>query len=124
MSRTNASSGCRRSRRPELATPIRCAAGTGKTSTWGIGPMREPEILVEVRDLRKYFPITSGLVIDRKVGDVRAVDGVSFRIYAGETLGLVGESGSGKTTVGRTLLRLYEPTSGDVFFEGGDFIAL
>jgi oligopeptide transport system ATP-binding protein len=86
--------------------------------------MREPEILVELRDLRKYFPITSGLVVDRKIGDVRAVDGVSFRIYAGETLGLVGESGSGKTTVGRTLLRLYEPTSGEVFFEGRDFVAL
>src|SRR6516162_5572978 len=98
MSRTSASPRCRRSRRPKPATPTRCAAGTGRTSPWGIGPMRKPEILVELRDLRKYFPITSGLVVDRKIGDVRAVDGVSFRIYAGETLGLVGESGSGNTT--------------------------
>jgi oligopeptide transport system ATP-binding protein len=81
----------------------------------------DPEILAELRGLRKYFPITSGLVFDRKIGDVRAVDGVSFRIYGGETLGLVGESGSGKTTVGRTLLRLYEPTEGEIIFEGKDF---
>ena len=82
------------------------------------------EILVEVCDLRKYFPIHAGLVLRRTVGQVRAVDGVSFQILRGETLGLVGESGSGKTTVGRTLLRLHEPTAGEIRVEGEDLLAL
>ena len=75
--------------------------------------MSERPVLIEVRELRKYFAITRGIIFSRKIGDVRAVDGVSFRIHKGETLGLVGESGSGKTTVGRTLLRLHEPTDGE-----------
>ena len=70
--------------------------------------------LVEVRDLKKHFPITEGLVFQRTVGAVRAVDGLSFDITRGETLGLVGESGCGKTTAGRAVLRLIEPTSGSV----------
>jgi len=74
--------------------------------------------LVETRDLRVWFPIKSGIVLDRHVGDVKAVDGVDLRVWRGETLGLVGESGCGKSTVGRTLLRLYEPTSGEVIFDG------
>jgi oligopeptide transport system ATP-binding protein len=73
--------------------------------------------LLEVRDLKKHFPIRRG-VFSRTVGHVKAVDGVSFEIREGETLGLVGESGCGKTTVGRTILRLLEPTSGEVLFEG------
>src|SRR3990167_2658667 len=76
--------------------------------------------LVEVEELKVWFPIKSGLVLDRQVGDVKAVDGVSFTIERGETLGLVGESGCGKTTVGRAMLRLIEPTSGSVMFEGKD----
>src|SRR3990172_8987887 len=76
--------------------------------------------LVEVEDLKMWFPIKSGLVLDRHVGDVKAVDGVSFTIERGETLGLVGESGCGKTTVGRALLRLYEPTGGRIAFDGED----
>lgn len=68
--------------------------------------------LVRVEELTKHFPITSGVIFDRVVGAVRAVDGVSFEIQKGETLGLVGESGCGKTTVGRTLLGLYPATSG------------
>ncbi len=80
--------------------------------------------LVQVRHLKKYFPIHSGLIIQRHVGDVKAVDDVSFDIYQGETLGLVGETGCGKTTVGRTMLRLYEPTSGQIIFEGRDITAL
>ena len=63
-------------------------------------------------DLKVWFPIRSGIVLDRHVGDVKAVDGVSLTIERGETLGLVGESGCGKSTVGRAMLRLYEPTGG------------
>jgi oligopeptide transport system ATP-binding protein len=76
--------------------------------------------LVEVRDLKKHFPITQGLVIQRTTGAVRAVDGISFDIARGETLGLVGESGCGKTTAGRTLLALYPPTAGSVLIDGQD----
>ena len=73
------------------------------------------EVLVRVQDLVMHFPIYRG-VIRRQVGAVRAVDGVSLEIRKGETLGLVGESGCGKTTVGRTILQLYKPTSGHVYF--------
>jgi len=76
------------------------------------------EILLEVTNLKKYFPITSGIIIQRHVGDVKAVDDISFFVYKGETLGLVGESGCGKSTTGRTVLQLYRPTSGSVKFEG------
>jgi len=80
----------------------------------------ERATLVQVRHLKKYFPITRGAIIQRHVGDVKAVDDVSFDIHKGETLGLVGETGCGKTTVGRTMLRLYEPTEGEVYFDGLD----
>jgi oligopeptide transport system ATP-binding protein len=79
--------------------------------------------LVAVRDLYKYFPIHAGLT-SRHVADVKAVDGVSFSIYPGETLGLVGESGSGKTTIGRLLLRLLPETKGEIDFEGEPIIGL
>jgi oligopeptide transport system ATP-binding protein len=79
--------------------------------------------LVEVKDLFKYFPIHAGLM-SRHVADVRAVDGVSFRIEEGETLGLVGESGSGKTTIGRLLLRLLPATKGEIIFENRDVLAM
>jgi oligopeptide transport system ATP-binding protein len=84
----------------------------------------EKNILVQVRNLKKYFPINQGIVIQHHVGDVKAVDDVSFDIYEGETLGLVGETGCGKTTVGRTMLRLYEPTSGQIIFGGRDITRL
>jgi peptide/nickel transport system ATP-binding protein len=80
--------------------------------------------LVELDHLKVYFPIKSGLVLDRHVGDVRAVDDVSFSIKRGETLGLVGESGCGKSTVGRAILRLYEPTGGTIRFDGQDITNL
>ncbi|MBA3332181.1 MAG: ABC transporter ATP-binding protein [Actinobacteria bacterium] len=76
--------------------------------------------LVEVEHLKVYFPIRSGLVLDRHVGDIKAVDDVSFTVAHGETLGLVGESGCGKSTVGRAILRLYEPTAGRIVFDGQD----
>src|SRR2546421_9040335 len=72
--------------------------------------------LVDVRDLKMHFPLTRGIIFQRVVGHVRAVDGVSFSIERGQTLGLVGESGSGKTTIGRTIVRLYKPTGGPVHF--------
>ncbi|HUF54659.1 MAG TPA: dipeptide ABC transporter ATP-binding protein [Dehalococcoidia bacterium] len=74
------------------------------------------ETIVEVDDLRMYFPVTSGILFQRKVADVKAVDGVSFKIRKGETLGLVGESGCGKTTLGRAVLLLYKPTAGSIKF--------
>ena len=80
--------------------------------------------LVELEDLKVWFPIRSGLVLDRHVGDIRAVDGVSLQIERGETVGLVGESGCGKSTVGRAILRLYEPTSGQIRFDGQDISKL
>ena len=76
------------------------------------------EVLLEVRNLAMYFPVTSGIIFQRTVGHIKAVDGVSFSIKRGETLGLVGESGCGKTTTGRCILQLYKPTTGDVIFEG------
>ncbi|SFA71522.1 peptide/nickel transport system ATP-binding protein [Amycolatopsis marina] len=82
------------------------------------------EILVEVDDLKVHFPIKRGIVFDRTVGHVYAVDGVSLTIRRGETYGLVGESGCGKTTFGRGLLRLVEPTSGRVDFDGTDVATL
>jgi oligopeptide transport system ATP-binding protein len=78
----------------------------------------QAQSFIQVHHLKKYFPIRRGIIIQRHVGDVRAVDDVSFDIFKGETLGLVGESGSGKTTVGRTILRLHRPTSGEVIFDG------
>ena len=82
------------------------------------------EYLLEVRDLKMYFPVMKGIVIQRKVADVKAVDGVSFSIRPGETLGLVGESGCGKSTAGRAILQLYRPTAGTVQFAGQELTTM
>lgn len=85
--------------------------------------MANSEVVIEVENLKKYFPVKSGL-LQRTVGHVRAVDGVSFQIKKGQTFGLVGESGCGKSTLGRTLLRLIEPTEGKVKINGTDMSSL
>jgi peptide/nickel transport system ATP-binding protein len=82
------------------------------------------EILLEVKNLVKHYPVTKGFIFQRQVGAVKAVDGVDFFIRKGETLGLVGESGCGKTTTGRVILRLQEPTAGEALFEGRDIFKL
>ena len=86
--------------------------------------MSQGDTLIEVRDLVKHFPISKGIVFKRNVGAVRAVDGVSFEVKAGETLGLVGETGCGKSTTARLIARLLDATAGEVHFEGRDITKL
>ncbi len=97
-------------------------AGAGANGSAPPGP--DSEVLVSVRDLRKYFPVLEGFLVKRAVAQVKAIDGVSFDIRKGETLGLVGESGCGKTTTGRCLLRLEEPTGGSILYQGEDLAAM
>jgi peptide/nickel transport system ATP-binding protein len=89
-----------------------------------VSPSAESSALLEVHDLVKHFPIKSGILIDREVGRVRAVDGVTLSVNQGETLGLVGESGCGKSTLCRTILQLLNPTSGSVRFDGEEIVGL
>jgi oligopeptide/dipeptide ABC transporter ATP-binding protein len=93
---------------------------TATTPEAGAGQPGRGEPLMEVRDLVKHFPLTSGIIFQRKVGAVQAVDGVSFDVMRGETLGLVGESGCGKSTTARLITRLLEPTGGQVIYKGED----
>jgi peptide/nickel transport system ATP-binding protein/oligopeptide transport system ATP-binding protein len=86
--------------------------------------MMQNETIIEIRNLTKYFPVTSGLIRQKKVAVLKAVDGVSLTIHKGETLGLVGESGCGKTTLGKCLLQLYRATAGEVLFNGKDLCKL
>jgi len=82
------------------------------------------DAILKVRDLKMHFPITKGIVIQRQVGSIKAVDGLNFDLYRGETLGLVGESGCGKSTTGRAILQLYKPTDGSVLFEGQELTTI
>lgn len=84
--------------------------------------MEEKKVILEVKNLKKYFPLGKGK-LNKKKGYVKAVDGVSFKLYEGETLGLVGESGCGKSTLGRAIIRLHEPTEGEVIFKGENVLA-
>ena len=85
---------------------------------------RQNNVLLDVRDLKMYFPVISGILFQRKIADVKAVDGISFVIRQGETLGLVGESGCGKTTAGRCILMLHQPTAGGITFEGHELTTM
>ena len=100
-----------------MTTPVvsapRLASQTGESGA-----------LLEVRDLRVHFPVRRGFIFPRAAGAVKAVDGVSLSIAEGETLGLVGESGSGKTTIGRAVIGLTAPSSGEILFEGADISRL
>ena len=80
--------------------------------------------LIQVRNLQMHFPVTKGIILQRQVGAIKAVDGLNFGIKKGETLGLVGESGCGKSTAGRAILQLYHPTAGEVIFQGTDLTKL
>src|SRR5947209_6515755 len=83
-----------------------------------VAPTPIPENLLEVKNLKTHFPITQGAFFQKVLAMVKAVDGVSLHLKKGEVLGLVGESGCGKSTLGRSILRLIEPTSGEIYFEG------
>ncbi len=89
-----------------------------RVAEWPTEDSKGRQVVLSVRGLKKHFPITAGFLFQREVGAIKAVDGVSFDVFKGETLGLVGESGCGKSTTGRTILQLYRPTEGTVTFEG------
>jgi oligopeptide transport system ATP-binding protein len=100
------------------------AAGSAGSSVAYQSNVKPGETLVDVQGLRMYFPVTAGLFIQKKIADVRAVDGLDFAISKGETFGLVGESGCGKSTTGRAMLQLYRPTDGSVNFGGTELTKL
>jgi oligopeptide transport system ATP-binding protein len=93
---------------------------TAPARTAGATTNGKGKLLLDVQGLKMHFPITRGIIFQRQVGAIKAVDGLDFTMYGGETLGLVGESGCGKSTTGRAILQLYRPTDGEVFFEGVD----
>ncbi len=96
---------------------------TQNTESAGVSTAQDSnqsDVLLNVQNLKMHFPITRGIILQRQVGSIKAVDGITFELMRGETLGLVGESGCGKSTTGRAILQLYEPTAGEVIFEGQD----
>src|SRR3954447_10906574 len=101
------------------STPV-VTKDTTSSSKGGARTNGSAQPLLDVQGLKMHFPITRGIIFQRQVGAIKAVDGVDFSMVKGETLGLVGESGCGKSTTGRAILQLYRPTSGEVFFEGID----
>ncbi len=109
-----------RPRRTAAAETVGAVAGARAT----LPQVDERETLIEVTDLVKHFPVTRGIVFQKQVGAVKAVDGISFSVAKGETLGVVGETGCGKSTMGRLLSRLLEPTSGKIVFDGRDITHL
>ena len=96
------------------------STGNGVETAGAAIDRSEDRVLLDVQELQMHFPITRGIIFQKQVGAIKAVDGISFRLFRGETLGLVGESGCGKSTTGRAILQLYRPTAGHVFFEGKD----
>src|SRR3712207_6389340 len=96
----------------EIRKPDSPAASTASNGSSNGKP--KGDVLLDVKNLVMHFPLTQGIIIQRKVGAVQAVDDISFQVRRGETLGLVGESGCGKSTAGRSILQLYKPTSGEV----------
>ena len=109
---------------PEPTTPTTGSGATAARHAGDPGSVPGPDVLLDVRGLKVHFPIKKGLVFDRTVGHVYAVDGMDLQIRRGETYGLVGESGCGKSTFGRAILRLEELTEGQVLFEGTDLASL
>jgi oligopeptide transport system ATP-binding protein len=103
-------------------SPTSSTSSSSSTAVAGANPTTED--LLRLDDVKVWFPIKEGIVFERHVGDVRAVDGVSFAVRRGETLGLVGESGCGKSTTGRAIIRLYQPTEGRITFEGTDITTM
>jgi oligopeptide transport system ATP-binding protein len=101
-----------------MMTATQTVGASSPASTNGDAP------LLDVRDLVMHFPLTQGIIFQKKVGAVQAVDGISLQVKRGETLGLVGESGCGKSTTGRAILQLYKPTAGEVIFDGKDLTKL
>ncbi len=93
---------------------------TAQTPQADVAPTSQDNVLLDVRGLKMYFPVTSGILFQRAVAHIKAVDDVNFTVMRGETLGLVGESGCGKTTTGRCILRLYRPTEGQIWFNGSE----
>ncbi|MCE2404737.1 MAG: dipeptide ABC transporter ATP-binding protein [Dehalococcoidia bacterium] len=96
------------------------ATSASDAATLGNG--RRDDVLLDVQNLKMHFPVTSGIIFQHAIGQIKAVDGISFTVRRGETLGLVGESGCGKTTTGRCILQLYKPTAGSVLFDGEDIV--
>ncbi|GEB54332.1 MULTISPECIES: ABC transporter ATP-binding protein [Streptomyces] len=112
------------STRPEKPAEESGEKPTAVTTTKGAGASAEREPILEVRDLVKHFPLTQGILVKRQIGAVKAVDGISFDLYPGETLGIVGESGCGKSTVAKLLMHLERPTSGTIKYKGEDITHL